>query len=309
MAESERKRRGVTGGLLLIMFGLFFLAANLGYLTPEVFERLVRFWPVLIILAGVSLLAGRGGSGVFASFFAVLLILAVAAAALRPVLPWLNYPERWETAGEPAGRLEEPRRREFDQARFKLSFGGGELKVGPVSDRALLYRLDWDSDRRYQALARTEWEGGRANVRLYQPGSGFPAGSLYAKWDLGLPSGVPLDLEVNAGGSRAELDLAELEARSLDVKMGAGDVTIRLGPYPGRHRVTVKAGATKVNLELPRAAGVRVRAKGLLDASALERAGLRRSGDAYENDRFGKAPAQYEIEVKAGAGQLSLVAY
>lgn len=45
-----------TGGLVLILIGLFFLATNFGLIS---WDALWKFWPVILVAAGVGMLFPR----------------------------------------------------------------------------------------------------------------------------------------------------------------------------------------------------------------------------------------------------------
>lgn len=72
-------RRGGIGwlffGLLIVVIGFGFLAQNLGYISGIDFEFLVKFWPVFIIMAGLSVLSrGTRVGTVLAILFALAII-------------------------------------------------------------------------------------------------------------------------------------------------------------------------------------------------------------------------------------------
>jgi hypothetical protein len=48
--------RNVTGGVILILLGIFFLLTNFGYVH---WEQLWKFWPVILIVAGLGMLIPR----------------------------------------------------------------------------------------------------------------------------------------------------------------------------------------------------------------------------------------------------------
>lgn len=52
----ERRRGSLAGGLLVLVLGAAFLAANFGWLD---WADMGRWWPVLLIAAGLALLLGR----------------------------------------------------------------------------------------------------------------------------------------------------------------------------------------------------------------------------------------------------------
>ena len=78
--NSERRGVSLFGPLLLIAFGVLFLLNNMGVIAVDVWELLFRFWPVLLIAAGLDILLGRR-TGVGA-VIALLVILVLAGGGL-----------------------------------------------------------------------------------------------------------------------------------------------------------------------------------------------------------------------------------
>ena len=52
------RNRSVTGALILIVLGVLFLLSNLGWL-PRLGPLFAQWWPLILILVGVSLLVRR----------------------------------------------------------------------------------------------------------------------------------------------------------------------------------------------------------------------------------------------------------
>ena len=95
-------------GLVVIFIGLIFLAQNVGLVPPvQVGAFFATFWPVFIILAGLSILA-RGGwvLGVISSIIMLAIFALLFAWFLgAPVFSFLSagedkWPCRWEIGQE-----------------------------------------------------------------------------------------------------------------------------------------------------------------------------------------------------------------
>lgn len=56
MAEKEMEKGAPVGGIILLFFGVLLLLQTTGYLPWRLWDTLWRFWPVLIIIAGINLL-------------------------------------------------------------------------------------------------------------------------------------------------------------------------------------------------------------------------------------------------------------
>lgn len=72
-----KKSSGIFWGGLLIILGVFWLLRNMGSLNID-WQEVSRFWPVLLVLAGISLLAGGRERGTWSGGLAgILIALAV----------------------------------------------------------------------------------------------------------------------------------------------------------------------------------------------------------------------------------------
>lgn len=138
-----------------------------------------------------------------------------------------------------------------------VKFGGGELNLGTSSDVLLLaefaYNVDslepeltYDvQDRQGTLLVEHKADP----IRLDQIGSSV-RGELVNEWTLSFGEGVPMDLRLDVGASRGEIELGGLSIENLDLTMGAAD--LRLGfAKPNPERLTslhIYSGAAKLEL-------------------------------------------------------------
>lgn len=135
--------------------------------------------------------------------------------------------------------------------------------------------------------------------------SGFTLGKKRNRWDISLRNDVPLDLVIDFGAGKGDLDLRGLTLESLDIDMGVGDVTVDL---TGEHKqdldVNIDGGVGRVALYLPDRAGVRVNIdKGI---GSVHARGFTKSGNIYTNEAYGKSDTTIDIEIDAGIGSIEL---
>ena len=115
----------------------------------------------------------------------------------------------------------------------RVSYGMGQLRIRPAED-GLLYRMELRYDEE-SFEPRAEYrgnrlelgvEGTRRNIRL---GGNRDRGEL----DLGLARDVAMDLKLEFGAVRADIDLGGLTLTSLDLETGASESRIRISePNP-----------------------------------------------------------------------------
>jgi len=88
---TERKPRGAVGapigGILLLFLGVVFLLQTLDVLPWALWETLLRFWPVLIIILGLSVLLRR-----YNVWLVSLLVIAILVACLGVAIWQFGYP-------------------------------------------------------------------------------------------------------------------------------------------------------------------------------------------------------------------------
>ena len=117
-----------------------------------------------------------------------------------------------------------------EDLRVTVEYGAGVLTVRRGDDGEL-YNALFHFDENW-AVPKTEYANGRLEVGLSAIET---RNSDFGKWpdeaslELELAAGVPMELELNFGAGRAELDLTGLGVRKLVVNTGASESVIRAG--------------------------------------------------------------------------------
>ena len=143
-------------------------------------------------------------------------------------VPWLAAPadldaQRWKTVTAARQVTNE------EKLRVEVEYGAGVLTVRRGDDREL-YNALFHYDQNW-GRPKTEYANGRLEVGLAAIENGNRRTEDWpdeASLDLKLAPGVPLDLELDFGAGRAELDLTGLGVTRLKVNTGASDALIRV---------------------------------------------------------------------------------
>jgi hypothetical protein len=112
-----------------------------------------------------------------------------------------------------------------DEVRVDVEYGAGRFVVRPVGDN-LLYRMNlrYDEDR-YEPVA--EYSNGRLEIGVDSRRRSRLRGDREAgELTLELARGVPMDLELQFGAVKADLDLGGLALTDLDLHTGASESLI-----------------------------------------------------------------------------------
>ncbi len=149
------------------------------------------------------------------------------------------------------------------------------------------------------------------------------------EWDLRFNDGVPMEMSIDVAAGRSDLALGSLALSSLDMKAGAGDVTVDLigaqsltqldfeigagallmdltGDWTDDLNANIMAGVGEMTLRLPGSVGVRVDVKeGVGKVNATN---LTKDGEAYVNDVYGESEVTLSFDIVAGVGAINLEA-
>lgn len=214
----------------------------------------------------------------------VLLEHATALRTRPPARHELDAP----LAGAPAGRL-------------ILSPGLGSISVGSDPGMTELYRAHADG-----AVPVVDVDGGTVRVRARRtPLFGWGHRNLQVT----LNGAIPWDIEIEQGAAGLSADLRGMVLRSFAIHGGASRFDLRLGPPSGAVPVTIRGGASRVDVRRPQGVPVEIRIKGGVSGVTVDG---RKFGPAAGNvawhvpDAEQPAADRYVIEVRGGVSRLAV---
>ena len=216
---------------------------------------------------------------------------------------------------------------EAKSASVKLGLGVGDVKLhggaANLMDATFTYNLpEWKPEVKYEV------SNSAGKLTVTQPKTqGQIKGKTKNKWDIGLKNDFPLSLSVDMGVGNCVADLGGLSVSSLEVNQGVGDIKVLSGDRPHLAKLdlnsgvgnievdltciwtqsldsTIDVGVGGIKIRLPRDVGVRVEVdKGL---GRMNAGGLRKQGDAYVNDAYGKSSITLSIKASVGVGDIDV---
>ena len=198
---------------------------------------------------------------------------------------------------------------ELDKAEIvntKFHMGVGEMNVQGGSSKLMegdfSYSIpSWKPEVKYSST------GFRGTLTIDQPskarGMNNNAGDY--KWEVKLNNKVAQDLEFTVGVGVSKLDLSSINIRSVDVKMGVGDLEINLRGKPVKdYTVSIKGGVGNAQIKLPKDVGVFATASGGL--GGVDTVGMTKDGNQYVNEAYKKSPVTIRLTIEGGVGAIKL---
>jgi len=181
-----------------------------------------------------------------------------------------------------------------DEVRVFVDYAAGSFKIRSVDD-GLLYRMNlrYDEDN-FEPVA--DFSGDRLRLGIDGVGRSRRIGKREAgNLDLELARGVPMDLSLDFGAVKADIDLGGLALTGLDLETGASESLIDVSePNPSRMRsASFEVGAAEFTIQN----------LGNLNAEHIEvHAGV----GAISLGFGGRWQRSAEVEIKMGLGSLEL---
>ena len=227
-------------GVALITAGVVALAVQAGAIAAESAEEVWRFWPVIIIVIGLAVIAARTQFAAIATVIAGLVVGGMAGTLVAGLPDGFSF----GCEGDSGETLTEEGSFEAD-ATVELDLNCGELNVTTAAGSA------WRVEARYgtdppliNSTADTLRVESEANFQLL----GFNEADQ--AWDVTLPTDPTLALSVDANAASSTLELDGATFSSLAVDANAGEVDIRLpGASVGEFSVEANAGSISIEVD------------------------------------------------------------
>jgi len=317
--DDQQRKNSLVVPILLITLGALFLFRN-WHPGFEVGRLLRDWWPLILIAVGLGKIwdssRNRGAAGQASGGVALGSTIGVVAAVVVIVLLLGQYQKSHRKF---SSRSDESDRGEFashtdevlelqgaKSVRAELKMGAGELNIAGGSSHLLnsrfLFNRRWDSPR-----VNYHVSGDKGELEIVQDqGSGINFDAGNNNWDLTFNNDVPIEMHIEMGAGTGDVKLRDMNVTGLELHMGAGQLELDLtGPRKSDLDVTLKGGVGQATIRLPRDVGVRAHAAGGI--GSIEAGGLKKNGNEYTNELWGKTPHKITLDVQGGIGQIELV--
>ena len=226
-------------GVTLITAGVVALAVQAGAIDEESAQQVWQFWPVIIIVIGLAVIAARTPFAMIATVVAALVVGGMAGTLVA------GFPNGFSFGCE--GTAEETISDEGSfaaDADVDLTMNCGELNVTTASGS------DWSVEARYSGNApQIDSDSEGLRVESGDNFSFFNISDADQAWDIVLPTDPALDLSVDANAASSHLDLDDATVSGLSISANAGEVDIRL-PGASVNDLSIDANAGSVAIEV-----------------------------------------------------------
>lgn len=322
--ERHESRVPIAAPAILISIGLLFLLSNLNVVSIGVWEFVLRFWPLALVLVGIEIVVNRlrlwpNFVNVLVAFIAIGAIVGLALS----VAPGYEYTSgyHWGVPGViSAGRevigsveLDEPVG-DATQAVVDLNLNAGDLSLTamPVGSPSLVSGRASYGVNRQAPTHETSIRDGQAAFRMASRAphgvSMFPLlpESNGEEWDLKLNPDVPMTLRLKLAAMRGVLDLSSLKMSDLEADIDAASVKVTV-PANGRTSARLKCDVADVTVQVPDGVAARIRVNADVSGVTVDESRFPRRGSYFQSSDYESAANQLDLELDADVSAVRVI--
>jgi len=306
-------------GILLVIIGLLFILKNMSVIYFD-WWTILKMWPLLLILWGISLLPMKDYVKVILSLVALavgFLIVSKYDTRERPFSHWRDHNSEWSYDDNNendttlySGEYQELFQTydsavQFATLNFDAAAGKYRISDSLLTDKLLLFRKRGNIGD-YSMTSNDD--GGRRNIDLNIEESVVKLKNTGNDVQLYLNPDPTWDFEFEIGAADIDFNLSKFKIGNLNVSGGASSIKLKLGGNVPMSNVNVEAGAASIRIDVPESAGVEIKTETVLTSRNFP--GFNRiSKGHFRTDNFSTADSKIVIKVDAGVSSLDVNRY
>lgn len=311
MEDNKNKRdEGLVGGIILIAIGIIALLVTF-FDVDIVWSELAKFWPVFIIIFGVSLLPLNK---VLKSVSVIVIILISCLIYCNEV----NGNENTSDEMTSEVLLEEGIETQEFSASFKdniteasveINYGAGVLYLNsPVAELVKARNM---SDKISQNFY-LEYEGSHAEILFDVEDDNYQVNNVDEvksnRFDISLNEAPIYDFELDLGACEMNFDFSEYKVSDIEINSGASNIDIKLGELFDSTRIVISTGVSKIRIGIPNNSGCRVECESVLSLKDFD-GFVKKSSNVYETSNYSSAENNIEIEFEGAMSEIKVYRY
>ncbi len=302
-------------GTFLIVFGSLMLVNSMGGHIPN-FEGILKFWPLLIVLWGLSMLKlsplpKKILSGITALFMAIFF-----AAVVLFNWHWSCFNSKSEDCIECKYNDDQYSRNSLllskalpdslKHAVLNINGGAAKFQVGGETSE-LIYARSNNPNHDFNIYEDTTKSVLTLSINDLHLKNIFHSGKHSRTAFISLNSKVSWDLNFDIGAAELKADLSTYLINNLDIDAGAASIKVKLGEISDFTNVRIDAGATSVELNLPKSVGCELESETGL--SHVDFDGLTQSDGKYFSDNYQTSTKKVHIIISGGVSSFKVRRY
>jgi len=302
-------------GVFFLGIGLFFLAINMGYLDHLVWLKLFSLWPVILIAIGITVIFKRTKLkflGLAAPLLVALTFVYVAASEWGYCYDYNYYYNSRSYSGNNREVYEYSVEGDPDvkSLNVEMDFGLGELWIGATSKGL------FDGDFEYRSIRpQCNYKMVGDECRIDIRSKDWRGFNIFRKRNfkndarIFIADFLPLDLNLDIGAAKVDLDMADHMLKKLNLDTGAAEIDLRLGCRLPKIDIDINAGASRLTIYVPHEMALEIDSDVALSSTNFKRIGLTKEHGVFRSDNFDSAGCTAVINIDSGVSEINIDYY
>jgi len=324
-------------GTILLAIGLMLLAKTLGWFHID-WGMTLRFWPLLLIGAGVSLLFRQSWSGILT---AILIAIAIPSAIIngthKKFQDWDHngiefdldddgfddndnnddeYEERSKTYSKDGEtHFAEPLNGATNEATLNFGAGAGEFEIEGTTDQ--LIEADAETEVGNYVLTTKRNETTKTSIISFNLEGKDSTKRIKIRDFDDIDNNVKVKLsdkpiwtfDLGLGAGKGDFDLSAYKTKKVKIGAGAAEVNLKLGEnIENNAEIDIDAGVASVKVDIPESVGCEFTVDGALNSKDLDNF-QKISDGLYRTSNYDSAKKKIKITYEGGLSKIEINRY
>ena len=308
--NKTKKDDGLVGGIILIAIGIIALMVTF-FDVDIVWSELAKFWPVFIIIFGLSLLPLNK---LLKSVCVVVVIIISCLIYCNEVNGNANLSDEMTSEilmeeGVETQEFSSPFKDNITEASVEINYGAGMLYLNsPVEELVKARNISNQMVQKFYL----EYEGSHADIVFDVEDDNYQVNDIEEvksnRFDISLNQTPIYDFELNLGASELNFDFSEYKVSDVEINSGASNIDIKLGEYYNSTKVVINTGVSKIRIGIPNNSGCRLECESILSLKNFD-GFVKKSSNVYETSNYSSAENNIEIEFEGAMSEFEVYRY
>jgi len=287
-------------GILILFLGVIFLGNNLGLIDRDIWSLIADYWPVMVILLGLSMIFGGRQKSGFRSFW-LIIPLGMIAAIIFITTPTNRSLTTHDLS---VARLDSAKK-----AEIRIAAGPLKLNLSASNDdRFITGKMTTLGEPKISDFIEGETQIYQIEEIINWKKLNFHQNEN--QYDLKVNNDLPLSVVIDTGASDFVLDMKDLRVDVINIDSGATKGEIILDEKSDNQKIKISAGASDFKIKIPKAIGIKIDTNSGLSDDNFESVGIKKIADRlYQSEEYVDASKKVEIELNLGVSKIEIERY
>ncbi len=299
------KYSNIFWGVILVTLGSLFFLKNVDILYFD-WGNILRLWPLLLVLWGISILPTKNIIKVIVSF--VIIALTIAFVIKSPYnyrqhnFIHYKYNKSYTLVEQ---HFYEPYNDSIEKAVLIFDAAAGKFKVSDEAEHLLEFYKEGNIGQ-YKFLSSDDNKKKKIKIEL-KSGSRHLK-NIRNKAEIKLNPKVEWDINLDVGAAKIDMDLSNLKTKYLDIDGGASSVKIKLGDKSDYTKLNIDAGVSSLYIKIPKSSGCEIKSESFLVSKSFSGFHKHKKG-VYRTQNFDDNAKKIYINIDAAISSLKVRRY